>query len=363
MNPTSLSWRWPWLIAFLGLALIALALATTVLSKRAQSRQKVDTDQGQAIVFSLVEDLQGESASKTYRMWRRLKRVGAILLALCLIVGTLLAARPSNVDKSQVSGRSRDIVLCLDVSGSALPYDREVLNSYLKLVRNFEGERIALSIFNSTSRTVFPLTDDYDLVIKQLSQASTILEGVQSQDNIDKMSDKQYQAISDWLEGTQNRKDTTSLIGDGLVSCAALLPNFSTDPQAHTVSSANRSSSIVLATDNVASGQPTYTLEEGLNLTKAAGISVDGLYSGPKQSEQDPETLQMRQLIEGQGGIFLLQSGNDSINSLVTNIERRHGGDLKHAKESSLIDQPGWWALALSLLVGAYLLVVWRLKR
>lgn len=94
----------------------------------------------------------------------------------------------------------------------------------MELVKHFEGERIGLSIFNSTSRTVFPLTDDYELVTKQLTSASKALKGVESQDDIDKMSDAEYQDIANWLEGTQNRKDATSLIGDGVVSCAAMLP-------------------------------------------------------------------------------------------------------------------------------------------
>lgn len=73
---------------------------------------------------------------------------------------------------------------------------------------------------------MFPLTDDYELVSEQLDKTSTILKGVESQNDIDKMKDSDYQAISGWLEGTQNRKDATSLIGDGVVSCAAMLPGF-----------------------------------------------------------------------------------------------------------------------------------------
>ena len=52
------------------------------------------------------------------------------------------------------------------------------------------------------------MTDDYELVSKQLDKASSILAGVESQDDIDKMKDSDYQAISDWLEGTQNRKES-----------------------------------------------------------------------------------------------------------------------------------------------------------
>ena len=80
-----------------------------------------------------------------------------------------LAARPARVDRTLEQGHNRDIVLCLDVSGSTLPYDRQVIASYLDLVRNFRGERMALSIFNSTSRTVFPLTDDYVMITAELS--------------------------------------------------------------------------------------------------------------------------------------------------------------------------------------------------
>ena len=40
---------------------------------------------------------------------------------------------------------------------------------------------------------MFPLTDDYELVTEQLTAASKALKGVQTQDDIDKMSDAQYQ--------------------------------------------------------------------------------------------------------------------------------------------------------------------------
>ena len=65
-------------------------------------------------------------------------------------------------------------MLCLDVSGSALPYDRQVIGTYRDLVRSFEGERIGLSIFNSTSRTVFPLTDDYELVTRPIGRGPSV---------------------------------------------------------------------------------------------------------------------------------------------------------------------------------------------
>ncbi|WP_297316209.1 VWA domain-containing protein [Bifidobacterium indicum] len=364
MNIGRVTWRWPWIMA-LGLVL-AIGVVLAVLwmeARRNRARQSGQDERSRIEVWSLDEDLNTEAGIRLFHQWRNLGRLACLLLVLTLLAGICLAGRPSTVDTTEETGHSRDIVLCLDVSGSTLPYDREVLVSYLDLVGRFKGERIALSIFNSTSRTVFPLTDDYDMVTKELRRANRILKGVQSQDQIDKMSDKQYQDISDWLEGTQNRKDVTSLIGDGLVGCAALLPGFTTKESGRGEEAEDRAASVVLATDNVTSGKPTYTLEEALKLTARTGIAVDGLYSGPKESLSDESTQEMRRLIESHQGIFLVQQNGDSIASLVRQIERRHGGDPGTVRQSSLVDSPGWWVLAMSLALGGYLILVWRLKR
>ena len=74
-----------------------------------------------------------------------------------------LVGRPARVAAEDEHSANRDIVLCLDVSGSTLPYDQQVIATYRTLISHFKGERIGLSIFNSTSRTVFPLTDDYTM--------------------------------------------------------------------------------------------------------------------------------------------------------------------------------------------------------
>lgn len=243
------------------------------------------------------------------------------------------------------------------------PYDREVIDTYLELVKHFEGERIGLSIFNSTSRTVFPLTDDYELVTKQLTSASKALKGVESQDDIDKMSDAEYQDIANWLEGTQNRKDATSLIGDGVVSCAAMLPGFAYGEANHANADRQRAASIVLATDNVVSGKPTYSLTEALDLTQQTKITVDGLYSGPKASESDQTTTDMKSAIESHGGIFLTQSNGTSIDELVRDIQSRRDTDVENKAKSSMVDAPGLWTLALAVILIIWIVCAWRLRR
>lgn len=353
-----LSWQWPW-AALTG---VIVVLAIIVIVTLAAAHGKKD-DADCARTFSLDDDLNTESASKLFRQWRALSRLSVVMLAVALLLSVALAARPSTVDESEEKASSRDIVLCLDVSGSALPYDREVIDTYRRLVDNFKGERIGLSIFNSTSRTVFPLTDDYDLVSKQLDKASRILKGVESQNDIDKMKERDYQELSDWLEGTQNRKESTSLIGDGVVSCAAMLPGFAYGNSSAANTDRQRAASIVLATDNVVSGKPTYTLAEALTLTSQSQISVDGLFSGPKQSESDQTTKEFKSTIEAHHGTFLTQSNGASVSSLVKEIESRRNHENQTKDKAAMVDAPGWWALALAVILVIWLPLTWRLRR
>ena len=352
-----LTWQWPWA----ALAGIIVSIAIVAVMVACSSRRKDDDDR--ARTFSLDDDLNTESASMLFRQWRVLSRLAAAMLAMALMLAIALTARPGTIDESEEKAASRDIVLCLDVSGSTLPYDREVIDTYRRLVDNFKGERIGLSIFNSTSRTVFPLTDDYELVSKQLDKASGILKGVESQDDIDKMKESDYQALSDWLEGTQNRKESTSLIGDGVVSCAAMLPGFAYGNASATNADRQRAASIVLATDNVVSGKPTYTLSEALDLTQQARISVDGLFSGPKQSESDQTTKDFKSAIETRHGVFLTQSDGASVSSLVKEIESRRSHESQARNKAAITDAPGWWTFALAVVLMVWLALTWRLRR
>ena len=348
-----LAWHWPWAALAGVLATLAIIVLIVVFARRNAAD---DTP-----VFSMDDDLNTEHASRLFRQWRALGRLAISVLVLALALAIVLVARPSQVDAGDERASSRDIVLCLDVSGSTLPYDREVINTYLELVKHFKGERIGLSIFNSTSRTVFPLTDDYELVTKQLTSASKALKGVESQDDIDKMSDAEYQDIANWLEGTQNRKNSTSLIGDGLVSCAAMIPGFAYGDTSG--AARQRPASIVLATDNVASGTPTYSLAQALDMAEASHISVDGLFSGPRQSEGDATTTEMKQQIESRGGTFLTQSGSSDINELVRQIDSRRTSESRRSSQAALIDAPGWWTLMLVVLLAIWMILAWRLRR
>ncbi|MCO6558278.1 MAG: VWA domain-containing protein [Bifidobacterium sp.] len=351
----NLEWHWPWAGAIGLVAAIVLIAAWLLASSRQQSKTP------QIPVFDLGEDLNTEHVSERFRQWRMLGRLAVVVLAVSLLVSLVSVSRPSMVDEADERASSRDIVLCLDVSPSMLSYDHEVLASYQRLISNFKGERIGLSLFNSTSRTLFPLTDDYQLASGQLQNASDILASISSQDKIDKTDPRTLQKFSDLIDGTQNRKDQTSLIGDGLVSCAAMLPGFTYGKTKRSQDGADKTS-IVLATDNF-SGKSTYTLSSALDLTHKAGIVVDGLYAGPASSENDASTIEMQRDITSHGGSYFSVHSGKPIESLVQTIEKRKNRDEEKVRKAALVDAPGWWTLALALLVALWISLAWRLKR
>ena len=128
-------------------------------------------------------------------------------MALLAVAAVLGAARPVQRVTLVDQKDNRDIVLCLDVSGSMIDVDAEVVSTFLRLAEGFRGERISMVIFNSSAVPVFPLTDDYDFVSDQLRRAQRSLTIVDGKDP--------------FFAGTLNGAGS-SLIGDGLTFGAVL---------------------------------------------------------------------------------------------------------------------------------------------
>lgn len=356
---TGFAWKWPVVLLIAAIIFVALIIVVLLATRAGKLRKAAANSDARA--WGLKERIAASPVAGRFKVYKRATAAIAALAALAFATTAALAARPSSVKTLKTADSSRDIVLCLDVSGSALPFDRQVISTYLNIVSNFKTERIGMSIFNSTSRTVFPLTDDYSLVEKELRNSLNILKGIESQKSIDNMTPQEYQAVSNWLAGTQNRKDSTSLIGDGLMSCEAMMPNFTvtatqTQPR---ISPA----SIVLATDNVLSGTPMYTLKEALNIAKRNSIRVDGLYSGDSESLNAPTTIEMKKDILAEGGSFMTRQNGDSVDDLVRAIEQQK---IRHAVATqtvNLTDQPLPWLLAIGVLMAALFILLGWVKR
>lgn len=90
---------------------------------------------------------------------------------------------------------------------------------------------------------------------------------------------------------------------------------------------------------------------------------MDGLFSGPKQSESDQTTKDFKSAIETRHGVFLTQSDGASISSLVKEIESRRNHESQTRNKAAITDAPGWWTLALAIVLVVWLALTWRLRR
>lgn len=186
--------------------------------------------------------------------FRQLARTSLRLLVLrtcCLLLAgvgvALLAARLIDPVPSATTRANRDVVLCLDVSGSMTAVDRAIVDNYLELADRLAGERIGLVLFDSTAVTVFPLTDDPDWIREQLLATRAELSEEQP-------------------VGT-NMAPGSSLIGDGLVSC---VQRFDEEDR-------HRSRTIVLATDNELAGEPLFTLAQATDRAVERQVMIYGI--------------------------------------------------------------------------------------
>ncbi len=333
---------WPWALAIV--AVVALAVAGIAWWRRGARRA------GRSRWVAATADLdvipEVRSALRRY-VW--LRAAGAGALALALACSAVLIARPMHQQTISERLGTRDIVICLDVSGSMVDYDAAVLNSFTELIENFRGERVGLSIFNSTSRTVFPLTDDYPIALDEIEQGAQVLDGVSggfySMDALD--------AYERWTDGTINLGgDQASLIGDGLASCGLLFDQE--DDQ--------RSRSIILVTDNELMGDPVYSLSQAIDLTSEREITLFGLYGGPAELRGSALEIEFTSLITDAGGHTWFADDAAAIDGILDEVVQQQTAVLDADPEIRITDTPRTWFLGLVLALAGFWVLQWRVR-
>lgn len=251
--------------------------------------------------------------------------------AVAVVGALLLVARPVAVTSDSREMRARDVMLCLDVSGSMTQADEVVVASYLKLVGRLQGERIGLVVWNSTGVMAFPLTDDYIFVEAQLRSMMAAF------------GDEEAGAEADEIDGravvrAANIGDGSSLIGDGLTSCLLRFDQRARD----------RPRTVVFATDNQLAGAPLFTLEEAGQKAVDERVLVFGITPGIPDGAQKDE---LRRVVERTGGRLLDITSDPAMEArIVHGIDRQQRKAILAMPESRSFDQV--WPGALVMGVG-----------
>lgn len=288
----------------------------------------------------------------SFRRRLLLHRFAALALTSIVAVATLftalLAGRP--VDRYTTNERmaTRDIVLCLDVSGSMISFDSEVLRTYSQMVDSFDGERIALNIWDFTTRQVFPLTDDYAMVKQELELGAEITSIGLFSITITQGAIEKYE---EWVSGTFSYTSSgSSLIGDGLASCVLSFDLAEED----------RSRTIILATDNEPFGDSVFSLEEAAELAEERDIRIHAIYAS-----EFPYALyrnEYEDVITSRGGLFYELSDSNAVPAIVQEITSREAVELDATSKVLEIDRPDRYYPLLVVFVGALVLAAWRAR-
>lgn len=278
------------------------------------------------------------------RLWKQIIAV-AIIAAVTGAIAAFGAAKPAAVTVENPEKHNRDISLCLDSSGSMFDVNIEVLTRFKEMAKEFNGERISLTIFNATSMQIFPLTDDYDYVEANLDKIINVFE-------------KNYNDpdTAAFLASTLGREEGASLIGDGLYGCSLSFDN-QTDVQ--------RSRSIILATDNVVNGKELVPLDEAAKLAAENNLRVYGINPGSRGSGIVfvPQTAidAMKDSVETTGGKFFELQDTSATSQIVDEISATETSIIEGSPMIVKTDQP---ELVLYLISGAFAvlmgLMVWR---
>lgn len=236
----------------------------------------------------------------------------------------LLAAGPVSADTVNEQRSNRDIVLCLDVSGSMSQVDRDVINSFADLAAELDGERIGFVLFDASAVTIFPLTDDATYISRHLRETGETLGSGQ-------------------VAGTRVGDLGSSLIGDGLASCM----------QRFDQSDTQRSRTVVLATDNQVAGTPLFSVADAAQRAVERDVLVFGIVPADNSVAA---TDDLTATLAPTGGDVLLLGPQPDLSSITSAVEASQKSVMagRARSESVPLVWPGT-VLALLGVVGASL--------
>lgn len=320
----------PW-VGLISLA-AAAAVAAIKFARRRKPRGHGSTDEDDAPIANVFH---AEASLVFRRLRRRYQSLMGVEVASLSLVGLAaigLTMRPLSEHRDDREVSNRDVMLCLDVSGSMIQLDVDVLASFATLTAGLEGERIGLTIFNGSAVSVFPLTDDSEYIADTLAESARLL-----------VEHKQL-----FTQGTN--EGGSSLIGDGLASCVLRFDRLDE----------RRSRSIVFVTDNMRAGSPIMTIQEAGEFAVDRDIFVYAI-----AAEHTPEFagITLAEVATGTGGATFQMTDTHTVDSIISEIEKLEATRIELPTDVISDDRPTFWIVLCLVGVGGAALAHWRLRR
>ena len=321
----------PWVGLVSALAAVVVGLVVVWTSVQRRRRRPGSND-------AAIANVHRADASPVFRRLRRRYHLllGGEVAALSIVglAAVGLTMRPVTDRQLERDVRNRDVMLCLDVSTSMNELDAIVLREFVKLAAGLRGERIGLTIFNGSAITVFPLTDDAEFIESTLEEAAQAISGRKRT----------------FVEGTEEGTGT-SLIGDGLASCAM---RFDSDERGRSQS------------DRVRHGQrPRRRPDPAAPRSRCAGPRAGdpGVRHCRRRPHHRHDADELRAAAESTGGAYFETDGRSTIANVVAEVGRMEATRMDVPPEVVADDRPTEWIVACFAGLAALFAVGWALRR
>ncbi len=152
------------------------------------------------------------------------------LSVTCIVIGSILVARPVTVQSRSEDKYNRDILIGLDISTSECEVNLELVRKFKTIIPHIEGDRIGIVLYNTAPVVYCPLTEDYDYVNECLDIIERQLKLAVDNNNRIPMTTGEYEEEtgSFWYGGTiaNNNERGSSLVGDGLARNCIFISKF-----------------------------------------------------------------------------------------------------------------------------------------
>ncbi|MBQ6408691.1 MAG: hypothetical protein IJJ64_11710 [Butyrivibrio sp.] len=322
-------------------------------------------------------------ATKIYKSLQlRYKILYAVVITAiigCAVSALFLVARPYKNQDVYTGIKKRDIILCLDVSYSLYDLNSE-LTDYLKgVVKGLSGDRIGVSIFNTSTVTYVPLTDDYDYVVTKLDELSHYFE-LQKElyeeiyanyeytyEMPDDVMARYYELMTEldyYDAGTllNNEIRGSSLIGEGLGTALYSFPYLG---------DSERTRVIIMSSDNQLNAHDfeIMDLDEAAEYCKKNKVTVFGLFPSeenfylPENYDYNTCYREYKRAVEKTGGLLYVRTPDLPVSAIVQDIQKQEVMTVNMIMSRETQDLPREPFIALIAFLGIVCVTGWVLQK
>lgn len=342
-----------WALILAVVLIAAVCFAALKLKKKPETRPRLRA--------ANTARLKAEPLYRRRLIEARIYRVLSVLGILLALVGaSVLIARPFKRDTVKDSVNRRDICLCVDLSSSNYAGVQSLVQAFRETVKGLDGDRIGISLFNTSSIQFVPVTDDYDFVLRRLD---TLEEYLAAQEEFMTSYAAKYDSVYDIPDSEKARYEElnkilayfddgvtagyerkgTSAIGEGLASCLFSFPELNEE---------ERTRIIIFVTDNKPEllGAPLVTLADAADMCTYDKVTVFGIdpESIDPADAQQANVYEMQDAVESTGGRFYGPGTDLSAKDILADIQSMERQITKTTTATVDTDLPTIWFFVLA---------------